>query len=107
MSDSHSHAAHAHHPEPSFLRKYIFSEDHKIIGIQFLFSSIIFLFIGGFLAMLVRIQLGWPHSELPVLRKLFYPRTAGYRLPPTAYNLYFSIRPAVRSVFVLIPLLHG
>ena len=46
MSASHPHAATAHHHEPSFLRKYIFSEDHKIIGIQFLFSSIIMFQIG-------------------------------------------------------------
>jgi cytochrome c oxidase subunit 1 len=108
MSDSHSHAAHAHqHPEPSFLRKYIFSEDHKIIGIQFLFSSIIFLFIGGFLAMMVRIQLGWPHSEIPILGKLFYPGSAGYRMPPEAYNMYFSMHASVMIFFVIIPLLLG
>ena len=60
MSVSHSHETGAHGHELGFLRKYIFSEDHKIIGIQFLFSGIIFLFIGGALALLVRLQLGWP-----------------------------------------------
>ncbi|HJT78129.1 MAG TPA: hypothetical protein VJ739_13075, partial [Gemmataceae bacterium] len=59
---SHSHAVTAHHEEIPFLRKYIFSEDHKIIGIQFLFSSIIMFLIGGVLALMVRIQLGWPHA---------------------------------------------
>ena len=64
MSVSHSHPAEAHaHPELGFLRKYIFSEDHKIIGIQFLFSGLIFFLIGGILALLVRIQLGWPHGD--------------------------------------------
>ena len=58
----HETATHAH-PELGFFRKYIFSTDHKIIGIQFLFSSLIFLLIGGTLAMLVRIQLGWPHAS--------------------------------------------
>ncbi len=47
------HEAGAHeHVELSFVRRYIFSTDHKIIGIQFLFSSLIFLMIGGLLAML-------------------------------------------------------
>ena len=46
MSVSHSHVEHAH-PEMSFIRKYIFSTDHKIIGIQFLFSSVIFLMVGA------------------------------------------------------------
>ena len=52
-------------------RKYIFSTDHKIIGIQFLFSSVIFLLVGGALALLVRIQLAWPHAEIPILRDWF------------------------------------
>ena len=39
------------HPELSFLRKYIFSEDHKIIGIQFLFSSLIFFFMSADMAL--------------------------------------------------------
>ncbi len=64
MSVSHTPATHAH-PELGFLRKYIFSEDHKVIGIQFLFSGLIFLFVGGALALLVRIQLGWPASTAP------------------------------------------
>ena len=58
----HTAEAHVHH-EPGFLGKYVFSTDHKIIGIQFLFSGLIFLFIGGALAMLVRIQLGWPGAQ--------------------------------------------
>jgi cytochrome c oxidase subunit 1 len=81
MSVSHSPAA-AHHPELSFLRKYIFSEDHKVIGIQFLISSIIFLMLGGFLALMVRIQLGWPEAEIPLLGRWFWPGNAGHKMPP-------------------------
>src|SRR6266511_332754 len=71
MSVSLPHEAEAHHhPEMSFLRKYIFSTDHKIIGIQFLFSTLIFLLLGGLLALLVRLQLGWPHADHSWLGKL-------------------------------------
>ena len=50
MSVSLPHEAEAHpHHEMGFVRKYIFSTDHKIIGIQFLFSSLIFLLLGGLL----------------------------------------------------------
>ena len=45
---------HAHHDDRSFIRKYIFSTDHKIIGIQFLFVSLFFLLLGGLLAMQMR-----------------------------------------------------
>src|SRR5262249_40362814 len=106
MSVSHT-PAEAHHHEPSFLRKYIFSEDHKVIGIQFLISSIIFLMIGGFLALMVRIQLGWPEAEIPVLGRWLWPGNAGHQMPPETYNMFFSMHATVMIFFVIIPLLTG
>jgi cytochrome c oxidase subunit 1 len=108
MSVSLPHEAEAHkHPELGFLRKYIFSTDHKIIGIQFLFSSLIFLLLGGLLAMLVRIQLGWPHSEIPILGKALWSGTAGQRMPPEFYNMLFSMHATIMIFFVIIPMLAG
>jgi len=49
-----AHGAHAHHDDRSFVQKYIFSTDHKIIGIQFLFVSLFFLLVGGLLATMTR-----------------------------------------------------
>ena len=54
-----------HHDDRSFVRRYIFSTDHKIIGIQFLFLSLLFLLIGGILAGIMRWQLGYPSQPLP------------------------------------------
>ena len=48
-----SHVDH-HVDNRSFVRKYIFSTDHKIIGIQFLLMSLLFLTIGGMLAMIMQ-----------------------------------------------------
>jgi cytochrome c oxidase subunit 1 len=108
MSVSVPHGAEAHqHPELSFVRKYVFSTDHKIIGIQFLFSSLIFLLIGGLLAMLVRIQLGWPHAEIPILGRLWWPGNAGHRMPPEFYNMLFSMHATIMIFFVIIPMLAG
>src|SRR3954464_14730496 len=103
FSDMDSHAshdaAHAHaHPELSFLRKYIFSEDHKIIGIQFLFTSIIFLGLGGILALLVRIQLAWPHLEIPIIHTWF--TNNGGRMPESVYNMLFTMHASVMIFFV-------
>ena len=106
MSVSHSHETGAHgHTELGFLRKYIFSEDHKIIGIQFLFSSIIFLFIGGGLALLVRLQV-WPASTAPVIAKWF-PESWGARMSQDFYAMLFSMHASVMIFFVIIPLLTG
>ena len=65
-ADLHAHAdEHAHsHEELGFLKKYVFSIDHKIIGLQFLFLGLAFMVLGGLLAMLIRWQLAWP-SEAP------------------------------------------
>jgi cytochrome c oxidase subunit I len=107
MSDSTSHATAAHaHPELSFVRKYIFSEDHKIIGIQFLFSTLIFLVLGGMLALFVRLQLGWPHGELPIFRDLFQTSNGG-RMSPEYYNMLFTMHASVMIFFVIIPMLAG
>src|SRR5437764_5534611 len=104
--DSHGTTqAHAGHHELSFLRKYIFSEDHKIIGIQFLFTSIIFLGLGGILALLVRIQLAWPHAEIPIIHTWFHDN--GGRMPETFYNMLFSMHASVMIFFVIIPFLTG
>lgn len=107
MSVSHSPHTEAHaHPELSFLRKYIFSEDHKIIGIQFLFSSIIMLLLGGILALLVRIQLGWPTGTIPFVGRWF-PESWGQRMSPEFYSMLFSMHATVMIFFVIIPWLTG
>src|SRR3954467_14475859 len=90
-----------HHPEMDFIRKYMFSQDHKIIGIQFLFTSIIFLGVGGILALLVRIQLGWPHAELPFVSHFF--RDNGGRISESAYNMFFTMHATIMIFFVIIP----
>jgi cytochrome c oxidase subunit 1 len=101
----HTTEAHAHH-ELSFLRKYIFSEDHKIIGIQFLFSGLIFLIIGGLLALLVRIQIGWPTGTIPYIGRWF-PASWGERMSPDFYAMLFTMHASVMIFFVIIPLLTG
>jgi cytochrome c oxidase subunit 1 len=105
MSVSQTPATHAH-PELGFLRKYIFSEDHKIIGIQFLFSGIIFLFIGGILALGVRLQLGWPTGTIPHIGKWF-PESWGQKMSQDFYQMLFSMHATVMIFFVIIPWLAG
>src|SRR4051794_7837741 len=106
MSVSHTHdTGHGH--ELGFISKYIFSTDHKIIGIQFLISSMIFLFLGGFLALGVRTQLGWPHAEIPILGKWLWPGSAGHKMPPDTYNMLFTMHASVMIFFVIIPFLTG
>jgi len=60
-----AHDAHAEHHELEFIRTYIFSTDHKMIGRQFLFASILMLIVGGLLAMMMRWELAWPETPVP------------------------------------------
>src|SRR6266478_4579240 len=103
--DSHGTTTHGTHHELSFIRKYIFSEDHKIIGIQFLFTSIIFLGLGGLLALMVRIQLAWPHAEIPLIHGYFTDN--GGRINESFYNMLFTMHASVMIFFVIIPFLTG
>lgn len=59
------HGPHSDHHELGFVRTYIFSTDHKMIGRQFMFASIFMLIIGGLLAMMIRWELAWPESAVP------------------------------------------
>jgi cytochrome c oxidase subunit 1 len=61
-----------HHPQLGFWRKYVFSTDHKIIGIQYMITAMAMAVIGGVLSLLMRLQLAWPshtgawlHSLMP------------------------------------------
>jgi len=97
---------HDHH-DVGFLSKYVFSRDHKIIGIQFLFSSIIFLGLGGLLALGVRIQLGWPDAQIPIIGNWLFGGSAGGRMGPDTYNMLFTMHASVMIFFVIIPWLTG
>ena len=62
-----SHAAHGHdHHEQSFIMKYFFSTDHKIIGLQYMFTGMFMAIVGGYFAYAFRMQLAFPGMEVPL-----------------------------------------
>ena len=68
-ADSHAHDSHhdPHHEELGFWRKYIFSTDHKVIGMQYGITALIFMFFGFCLMMMMRWQLAYPGQPIPVV----------------------------------------
>jgi cytochrome c oxidase subunit I len=52
------------HPKESFLRHYIFSLDHKMIGKQYFLTTMFMALVGGAMAMLMRAHLGWPDNGI-------------------------------------------
>ena len=63
MADVHAEAVHRHEAPKSFIRKYVFSTDHKVIGIQYILTGLMMALVGGALATLIRLQLGWPEHQ--------------------------------------------
>ena len=84
----------------------IFSVDHKVIGLQFLFSSLIWFAVGGFLALAIRWQLAWPGSDIPILGRLLFSAEGG-QIPPEFYNMLFTMHATIMIFFVVIPILSG
>ena len=104
-----THAVHAHHPELSFFRKYIWSEDHKTIALQYLFTSLFFLLVGGSLAMGVRFQLGFPGAPVPLIGTLLpsWLVTSAGAFQPGGYNGLVTMHATVMVFLVIMPLLIG
>jgi cytochrome c oxidase subunit 1 len=102
------HSAETTASQTRWLRRYLFSLDHKTIGIQFLFAGLTFFMIGGLLAMLMRWQLAWPNDPnhpVPILGKLL--GWDGGTLPAEMYNMVLTLHATIMIFFVLIPLQVG
>jgi cytochrome c oxidase subunit 1 len=100
------HATHDH-PKQNFIRKYIFSEDHKMISRQFLITGIIWAIIGGFFSVVFRLQLGFPDKTFPFLEEIFGHWAAGGRLDTEFYYALVTMHGTILVFFVLTAGLSG
>jgi cytochrome c oxidase subunit I len=98
----------SHHEELSFWRKYVFSTDHKTIGIQYAVTALAFLFFGFCLMMLMRWQLAFPGRALPFIGKLFgEARMPGGTMLPTFYNELGAMHGTIMVFLGVVPLAVG
>jgi cytochrome c oxidase subunit 1 len=94
-------------PAPvGFLRRFVFSIDHKVIGRQFLFLGLAFLAIGGVMAMLIRWQLARPGAPVPLVGKLLFGPSGGV-ISPVAYTALFTMHGTIMIFFAVTPILIG
>src|SRR5690348_7899063 len=98
--------AHGHEHTASFLRTYVFSLDHKVIGLQFLFSTLLWFLVGGLLALAVRWQLAWPWSNMPIVGARLFAGEGG-QISPEFYTMLFTMHASIMIFFVIIPILAG
>ena len=89
--DSH----HDHHHSEDFMSKYIFSVDHKVIGMQYMFTGMIMALIGGFMAYTMRMQLAFPGQSVP-----------GFGVVSSGeYNALVTNHGTIMIFFVAMPIL--
>ena len=98
MSNDHSHN------EESFFRKYIWSTDHKIIGIQYGFTALFFLLVGFSLMMVMRWQLAYPETPIPLVGSIF--GDDGILLPEI-YNSLGAMHGTIMIFLGIVPLAVG
>jgi len=95
-------ASTVHHHEPtSFIRKHIFSLDHKVIGKQYYGLALVAVFIGMFLSWLMRFHLGWSNAAIPGLQLLSKTGAPGGMMTPEYYLQLMTMHATIMVFFVL------
>src|SRR6058998_2323957 len=94
-------AAHHHAPPQGFLRKHVFSLDHKVIGKQYLDLALVAVCTGMVLSWLMRLHLAWPTAAIPGLDKLSPNGAAGGVITPEYYLALMTMHGTIMVFFVL------
>src|SRR6195952_5199901 len=105
--DAHSGEHEAHHHKETFITKYVFSQDHKMISKQFVITGMIWAILGGLMSVLFRLQLGYPDSTFPILEDLLGKWAKGGRIQPEFYYALVTMHGTVLVFFVLTGGLSG
>ncbi len=93
-----------HHHEEPFWRKYIFSVDHKVIGIQYAVTAMIFLLFGFCLMLIMRWNLAYPGEVIPIVGKLL---SEDGMLTPDGYNSFGAMHGTIMVFLGVVPLAVG
>ena len=108
--EHHGHDEHGHeHHHPGFLRGYVFSTDHKVIGIQYGLTALLFLLFGFFLMLLMRWQIAHPGQPVPflgpLLEKVLGPTMAGKgAISAELYNSFGAMHGTIMVFLGVVPL---
>ncbi len=98
---------HGHHHHETFISKYVFSMDHKMIAKQFLITGIVWAILGGLMSVLFRLQLGYPDTTFPWLEDILGKWAKGGKINPEFYYALVTMHGTVLVFFVLTAGLSG
>ncbi len=105
--DDHAHDDHGHHHKETFVTKYIFSQDHKMIAKQYLITGLIMGAIGIAMSILFRMQLAWPGESFPVFEALLGKWAPEGVMDADIYLALVTIHGTIMVFFVLTAGLSG
>ena len=103
----HGHDDHAHHHKQTFINKYIFSTDHKMISRQYLITGLVMGFIGIAMSLLFRLQLAWPGEKFAIFEILLGKWAPDGVMDPSIYLSLVTIHGTIMVFFVLTAGLSG
>lgn len=101
MSGETHEAVHRHEPPTGFIRKYIFSLDHKVIGIQYIILALVAVLVGMTMSVLMRMNLSWPGTNWPILGTLFPGGAPNGIMTPEFYLSLVTMHGTIMVFFVL------
>lgn len=101
------HEAHVHHHKQSFITKYVFSQDHKIISKQFLITGIFWAIVGALFSVIFRFQLGYPDKTFSFLEDIIGHWGKGGKIDPEFYYSLVTMHGTILIFFVLTAGLSG
>ncbi|MGC2112706.1 MAG: cbb3-type cytochrome c oxidase subunit I [Candidatus Korobacteraceae bacterium] len=101
MHDMSGQAVHHHAPPTGFIRKYVFSLDHKVIGEQYYALALVAVYIGMVLSWIMRIHLAWPNYAIPGVRFLSSTGAPGGIMTPEYYLQLMTMHGTIMVFFVL------
>ena len=87
-------------------RRCVFSTNHKVIAVQYLFTGVVFLAIGGVMALLIRWQLAYPWEPVPVIGKFLFSESGG-AVSPELYATLFTMHGGIMVFFAITPIILG
>src|SRR5918999_610648 len=96
-----THEVHRHPAATGFIRKYIFSLDHKVIGIQYIILALAAVIVGMTMSVLMRLNLSWPGTSWPILETLFPLGAPGGVITPELYLSLVTMHGTIMVFFVL------
>lgn len=96
-----------HHHKETFITKYVFSTDHKMISKQYLITGIFMGIIGVFMSMLFRLQIAWPDTSFSIIEAFLGRHQDGGVMSPDIYLALVTIHGTIMVFFVLTAGLSG